>query len=432
MTPLVQDKVLIRGKFKEAHRMIKKVEVSRLTIGMYVHKLDRPYLETPFLTHHFLIKNPKQIDQLQAYCRYVLIDTEKGADLKPDSAETPPPSQETPKKESKKTSIPGENALRRALRVRNQAKKVIETILEDVRLGQTIETDGAKKSVNTIIESLMEDKDALICLSNLRHRDEYTAIHSINVCVLSVALGRQVGLGREELELIGLGGLLHDLGKMKVPLEILNKPDKLTESEFEIMKKHVLFGADLLKKIEDLPQRAIDFVLQHHERYNGRGYPLGLTGDGIDIFGRIAAIVDVYDAITSDRVYRKSMSPYEGIRKIYEWSANDFDKSLVELFIKSVGIYPVGSLVEVNHSDIGLVVSNNIDALKPCVLLLLDRHKQKYQPPRLIDLMEKIPDFHKYLWSISRILWPAKEEYLSGFLGIVEQEGCGEVLLDGN
>lgn len=249
--------------------------------------------------------------------------------------------------------------------VRNQAKQVLVNVIEDVRLGQSIKTDEAQKAVNSIVDSLMEDKDALLCLSQLKSRDQYTVFHSLNVLILSVAFGRQLGLGVDDLQMVGLGGLLHDSGKMKIPLEILNKPGKLTDSEFALVKNHVRLGKELLEKSGDFPKKALNFILQHHERYNGIRIP-----------------------------------------------------SLVEHFIKTIGIYPTGSIVEINHSDVGIVVSNNEEnVLKPSVLLLFDKQKTKYQPPRLIDLKEKLPDFNTPLWSVSKVLGPFKEELLGSLSG---------------
>ncbi|MBI5603908.1 MAG: HD-GYP domain-containing protein [Deltaproteobacteria bacterium] len=403
--------------------MIVKIEVDFLRMGMYVAQLDRPYFQTPFFSHKFLIKTQKQIDQLQKYCAFVYIDTEKGINGKP-SREDPnaqavknvPQNNGNGRKEREETGPPTGEELRRALEVHHKAKEVVKNIINDIRLGQSIKTDEAKELVEAIITSLMEDKNALLCLSGLNTRDEYTAVHSINVCILAVAFGRELKLVLGDLQKLGLGGLLHDVGKIKIPLEILNKPGRLTDSEFEIMKNHVLLGQDLLEKQGGFPSESIDVVLQHHERFNGEGYPFGLKSSQITLFGGIAAIVDVYDAITSDRIYRSSMPPHEAIKKLYEWSSALFDRPLVEHFIKTIGIYPVGSQVEINHSDIGVVVSNrHEDVLRPCVLLVLDNQNQKYRPPRLIDLAEKDPYYNRHLWSVTKIFNSVQKELLSPF-----------------
>ncbi|HMK65577.1 MAG TPA: HD-GYP domain-containing protein [Thermodesulfobacteriota bacterium] len=404
--------------------MIEKISTKQLMIGMYIHQLDRNYLETPFLKHRFLVKNPGQISQLQEYCQFVYIDTEKGIKPKEVPAErgqpVPEPVKTGPVTAPPKSThhSPAPSDLSRSYAVRNQAKAVIGNTLEDVRLGKIIDTAQVQGAVNAIVESLMEDSEALLCLTQLKNRDEYTVTHSLNVSILSVAFAKQLELPVDDLQMLGLGGLMHDLGKMRVPLEILNKPGKLTEEEFTVMKNHVLLGQEVLLEAGDFPRQALAVVLQHHERFNGKGYPYGLSQNKIDLFGRIAAIVDVYDALTSDRVYHAGMAPHEAIKKIFEWRT-DFDPNLVEKFIQTIGIYPLGSLVQINHSDIGVIVSNNPeDLLKPSVLLLLDKNNHKYQPPRLIDLSQKLSDF-KPLWVITKIFnSPLKEEYLTHLIQV--------------
>jgi HD-GYP domain-containing protein (c-di-GMP phosphodiesterase class II) len=407
-----------------ANKMIEKISTKQLLIGMYIHQMDRNYLETPFLKHRFLVKNPGQISQLQEYCQFVYIDTEKGIKPKEVPAEperkTPEPVPPGPATTSPKPAhhSPDPSDLSRSYAVRNQAKAVIGNTLEDVRLGKIVDTAQAQGTVNTIVESLMEDSEALLCLTQLKNRDEYTVTHSLNVSILSVAFGKQLELPVDDLQMLGLGGLMHDLGKMRVPLEILNKPGKLTDEEFTVMKNHVLLGKEVLLEAGDFPRQALAVVLQHHERYNGKGYPYGLSQNKIDLFGRIAAIVDVYDALTSDRVYHVGMAPHDAIKKMYEWRT-DFDPDLVEKFIQTIGIYPLGSLVQVNHSDIGVVVSNNSkDLLKPSVLLLLDRKNNKYQPPRLIDLSQSFSNY-KPIWVITKIFnSPLKEDYLTHLMQV--------------
>lgn len=403
--------------------MIKKVDVEQLLLGMFVTQLDRSWIETPFIIHKFQIKTLKQIDQLQRHCKYVYIDTEKGTDLHretcPQSIIAPAPGITEPEKssnqEEKDVPSPEVKEIRRSLEIHDQTKAVIGSILGDVRLGRTIETVKAKKAVESIIDTLMNDQNALLCLTQLKSRDEYTVYHSINVCILSLAFARRLGLQKDELGFLGLGALLHDVGKMKIPLEVLNKPGKLTDLEFEIMKSHVLLGKDLLENTPGFPAEALELVIQHHERHNGKGYPFGLIGNQISLLGGIVSIVDVYDAITTNRVYRGPMAPQEALKWIYQWSLTDFDPHLVERFIKTIGIYPVGSLVEINHADIGMVMSGNYEnALQPNVLLLYNGQKQKYDPPLIVDLREIDPQRNKIRWSVSKVFGPIEKKELTG------------------
>ncbi|MBA4394601.1 MAG: hypothetical protein C0407_13700, partial [Desulfobacca sp.] len=310
--------------------------------------------------------------------------------------------------------IPGAEEIRRSFEVHDQVKTVVKSLLEDVRMGQTVDTDQAKESVESFINSFVKDHNALLCLTQLKSKDDYTVAHSINVCILSLAFGRHLQLSKEDLGFLGLGGLLHDIGKMKIPLEILNKPGKLTDPEFEIMKSHVILATEILEKSNDFPSKSHEPIVQHHERVSGKGYPFGLQGSQIGLFGHILAIMDVYDAMTTNRVYRKATPPHEAIKMIYEGSSTDFDKEIVEHFIKTIGIFPIGSQVEINHADIGMIMSNNPEnTLRPTVLLLYDSNRQKYKPPRMIDLTEKDIFSNKIKWSVTKVFGRIDEEQFS-------------------
>jgi putative nucleotidyltransferase with HDIG domain len=407
--------------------MLKKISTREAKIGMFVAQLDRSWMETPFVFHKFRIKSAQQVDQLKAYCRYVYIDTEKGGDLDsrpPDplrSREPVRPAQGDERKSSsggKPDRVSLTEELKVARDIHGETKKVVDNILEDVRLGKAIDTSAAKKSVENIVDSVMRNRDALVCLSQLKNRDEYTAFHSLNVCILAVAFGRALVLPREDLQLLGIGGLLHDIGKMKVPLEILNKPDKLTDAEFAEMKNHVRYGAEILSQIADLPDPVVQMVGQHHERYNGKGYLLGLQGEQVSLFGQISTIVDVYDAITSDRVYRPGLLPNAALKKMFAWSATDFNQGLFERFIKSIGIYPAGSLIEINQSEIGIVMAaNRTDAVKPTVKLVKNRAGQIYRPAPLVDTAGREAQTGRERYRITKILDPIQEGItISAFL----------------
>jgi putative nucleotidyltransferase with HDIG domain len=396
--------------------MIKRIDVKWLQVGMYVTQLDRPWIETPFLLKKFLIKSPQQVSQLKEYCSYVDIDTDKGKDADAGipaadlDARTVSKLQAIEKEEGPpegSSQVPFEDEIQQALVTRDKTKEVVDHMLEDVRIGRSIDTAEAKQVVENIMESITRNREALVCLTQLKNRDEYTSIHSMNVCILCIAFGRHLGLRREQLQLLGVGALLHDIGKMRVPLEILNKPGRLTEDEFAIMKNHVTYAAGILEKTAGFSPRSMKVVMEHHERFTGGGYPLGLNGENISALGQLAGIVDVYDAITSDRVYHNHMHPHEAIKKMYEWSARDFNKGLLEKFIKCVGIYPLGSLVEINHADLGIVVSSHeASALKPAVMLVLDERGQAHEQPRIIDLMQKDKSGEKHKWTITKVMDP--------------------------
>ena len=277
--------------------------------------------------------------------------------------------------------------------VQREAQIVIRDIMQDVRLGKNIESDRVKRVVNNMIDSIFANQAALASLTRIKDYDEYTFVHSINVCILCLTLGRHLNFSREELEQMGIGALLHDVGKMRIPPHILNKPGKLTEEEFNEVKKHPLYTLEVLDKSQGIPDSSKQVALQHHERYNGRGYPRGLRGDEIARFGQIAAIIDVYDAITADRVYKKAIPLHEGIRIIYQGVKEDFSQLLVEHFIQCVGIYPAGTLVLLDSEEIGIVCAVNPEKLlRPNVMLIYRDSKTLYPQPFIADLMEKGED----------------------------------------
>ena len=294
---------------------------------------------------------------------------------------------------SSKEAILFAKELEMARVVQREAQAVIRDIMQDVRLGKNIESDRVKKVVNNMIDSIFSNQAALASLTRIKDYDEYTFVHSINVCILCLTLGRHLNFSRDELEQMGIGALLHDVGKMRIPPHILNKPGKLTEEEFTEVKKHPLYTLEVLDKSHGIPDSSKQVALQHHERYNGRGYPRGLRGEEIGRFGQIAAIIDVYDAITADRVYKKAIPLHEGIRMIYQGIKEDFNQPLVEHFIQCVGIYPTGTLVLLDTEEIGIVSAVNPGKLlRPNVMLIYQNSKSRYPEPIVADLMEKGED----------------------------------------
>lgn len=388
--------------------MKRKLDVQQLKIGMYVSELDRPWRDTPFLFQGFEIRSEDEIRELQRYCQHVFIET---AEI----YQTPPP--RTPAEKAVAHEALNHRKVERDLLIKvesqpllqsvyhdqttleeeiqavkethRETRELIYTVLEDVRLGKNINTLGAKKIVGELAESVIRNPDALTCFTQLKKKDEYTALHSLRVCILALAFGRHLGLERDELNLLGLGALLHDIGKMKVPNEILNKPGALSDYEYALMKSHVPRGVEILDKTSGIPRPAIEVARCHHERYSGSGYIGGLKGDQIGLFGMIGGIVDCYDAISSDRAYHAGMSAHAALKKMYEWRNRDFHPALVEQFIQCMGIYPIGSVVELNTGEIGVVVAmNRLRRLKPRVTLVLRADFSPLPGTTTVDLME--------------------------------------------
>ena len=406
-----------------------KISVHDLEQGMYVSELDRPWLESPFLFQGFLIESDELLAQLKQTCEFVYIDIEESrADIRPhlqtladsESVEIPSvPAQQEAIPEKEHVNFYAE--LRQAKRVYDKTRHYIDTALNDVRLGGSVDTKQARRLVGEMAQNITRSPNAMVWLTHLKNRDEYTSIHCINVCILALSFGRYVGLERHELELLGLGALLHDIGKMYVPNEVLNKPGKLSDAEFEIIKRHPVDGHKLLVTKDDMPQLSLDIVLHHHERTDGSGYPDGLGDAQIHQLVKIASIVDVYDAITSDRCYHDGMSPYEGLKNMYNWMDGNFSIDLMQQFIKCLGIYPIGSIVELNQGQVGVVVGINEETkLKPVVLLVLDKDKQPLKMRKLMNLASPKWEASGQVMRVDRIL-PASE-YNIDIKTIIEQE----------
>jgi putative nucleotidyltransferase with HDIG domain len=263
----------------------------------------------------------------------------------------------------------------------------MKDMLQDIRLGRQIEMELVEPLVEKIMDSIFRNQDALLPLARLKDHDNYTFRHSVSVSALLVSFGRGLGLERDIIREVAIGGLLHDVGKAKVPDEILNKPAKLTEAEFSKMKSHVVQSIVILQNTPGISQIALDVAGQHHERYDGSGYPNKLRGKEISLYGRMGAIVDVYDALSSDRVYHKGMAPTAALGRMLEWSKFHFDPDLVRAYVRCVGIYPSGSLVRLKSGRLGVVMEQHEDKpMQPRVKVVFHAIHQRYLPPEIVDL----------------------------------------------
>ncbi len=379
--------------------MKKKIKVlpEFLTQGMYVTELDRPWLDSPFLFQGFLINSHSLLDEVKTVCEFVYIDAElSDSDIRGQlQVLASRPSTRIKKITQKKPSHqPDESEhtnyikkLRQSRVTFDNTSHYIHQALEDARLGASVDTEKAKQLVSELADQILTNQHALVWLTFLKSRDEYTANHCVNVCILALSFGRCLGVNKQQLKQLGLGGLLHDLGKMQIPDNILNKPGKLTTEEFETMKQHPELGFRLLKDEKNLPMEVLDIVLHHHERKQAHGYPDKLTKDNIPLLTQIISIIDVYDAITSDRCYHDGISPHDALNSIYKWAEKDFDKELIESLILCLGIYPIGSLVELNNGMVGVVISASQSArLRPMIMLVLDKNKRYFKKRKILNL----------------------------------------------
>ena len=280
-------------------------------------------------------------------------------------------------------------------------------MMEKIKANGQLDAPQVIQSIEPMVESVIRNPDACIWLAKMKNKDSYTYKHSMSASIWAVALGRQIGLPIKTLKDLAVGALLFDIGKLKIPEEILNKKTRLSEKEFNYVKTHVEEGVKLLKQQGSFNQTVIDMVAYHHERFNGNGYPGQLAGTKIPIFSRIAAIVDCYDAITSERPYAKALSPSAAVRKLYEWRDIDFQAELIEEFIQAIGIYPAGTLVELSSGEVGAVLAEyRSRRLRPQILLLLNQNKEALCELATINLLEVTEDGQGRPLEIARALEP--------------------------
>ena len=349
------------------------IPVAGLKVGMYVCELDRPWLETPFLLQGFRIESLEDIDTIAGYCEYVYIEEQEDQWLKAEERsilEQPAPKKIYPHKPLNRQSFSAAGS------TISSARKLTRSFMDDVRLGRGIDVKEVKTTVSECVKSIMHNPDALLWMGKIRDKDEYTAEHSLNVGILAMTFGRHLGASEEELNLLGLCGILHDVGKMKTPLEVLNKEGRLTAEEFQIMKSHPVDGRDILMAHDDVHNAAVDVCYSHHEALDGSGYPRGLKANNISDNTRIITICDVYDAITSERIYKSGQSSLDALKVLYQNRETKFDNRFVTEFIECIGLYPPGSIVELKNGEIGIVISTNYRHRHlPKVLVVRDSEK---------------------------------------------------------
>lgn len=376
----------VRPGFYDKSKRSVKVHVSELRIGMFVSRLDRDWLETPFLMQGFLLESQDDIDTVIEFCQHVWIDAVQPKWVPPEERGQLDGSQRQKTSYINKVSARDEH--NEALTVFREARRLTKTIVDDIRLGGTINNEEAKATVRSCVDSILRNPDALLWMTKIRHQDNYTAEHCLNVCILAIAFGRHLGLSEAELEKLGLCGLLHDVGKMRVAPEVLNKPEKLNEKEWKQMKAHVIHGRNLLLASPGVTHAAVDVAYSHHERMDGQGYPRKLSAAGISEFSRIIAIVDAYDAMTASRCYAPAIPTTQALKVIYKDRGTHFDERLAIAFIKSVGLYPPGSLVVLKNAMVGLVLETNKRLKHLPKVILLRAGEEPLAQEKIVDLAQ--------------------------------------------
>ena len=381
---------------------------------MYIHDLNCSWIDHPFARRRFKINGKKEIYKIKSVgVKEVYIDTDKGSDVEDSkpvseirldiqtklsevSHSSKPPSLEISVREE----------MRSARKTKAEAAKLMTDIMSDVKLGKQIEISRLNSVVDDMVSSIFRNQHTLLAITRLHRVDEYTFEHSVGVAVMLIAFAKNLGLHRNIIREVGIGGLLHDVGKSLTPQHILNKPGKLTEREFIVMRRHVIDSYRILIKTPGIPENSIAIAAEHHERFDGSGYPHKKSGEEITKFGQMAAIVDVYDALTSDRVYHDAQVPHSALGKLLEWSKFHFNPELVQQFIQCVGIYPVGTMVALKSGLLGIVVDSGTKGLLyPLVRVFADFNSRRYLTPYIIDLSGEAGDNDKIIRAESPDRW---------------------------
>ena len=358
--------------------MRRTIPVTELQFGMYVAELDRPWTDTPFMFQGFVLQSHQQLQVLMKFCKSVVVDSERSelpqlAPLKPFALRYT-------------TQIAVEHELPRDRAARADTEEIMRAVRAAVQANRTLDATSIEHAVRAMTESVLRNPDALMLFSQLREKGDYAHSHAVDTAVYMTSFGRFAQLPEEQISLLGYLGLMQDVGKLRVPDEILGKREPLTEAELAAARRHVQHSVNILRDTPGLPPGLDDMAALHHERHDGSGYPKGLNGKDIGLLGSIAAIADTFDALTTKRPYASPVSPSVALNMLYKWRGL-YDPTLVEQFIRCIGIFPLGSVVELNSGEVGIVITQNTEKrLQPRVMVVRDADGNQLRPQKLIDL----------------------------------------------
>ena len=374
-----------------------RVSVRGLARGMYVSRLDRPWLDTPFPLEGLLLGSEDEIEKLQRICSYVFVDVSRGnsPDLRfveHDDGDDRPQRRATDeyvalRKVEWKVDTEFEAERGMARDVHERLEKDIDEVMADLKAGRNLDLAKLRDGVDAMVDSILRNPAAFTWIKELKRRDDYGYHHALGCAIWAASFGRHLGLEREEVQKLALGGLLCDIGMTKVPMDVLTRQGKLEESEADLVRRHVTHGLEILGNTTGISEKIVEIVATHHERHDGSGYPRGLKGEMIPIYGRIMGLVDSYNAMTCVRPHAQSRSPHSAVAELYKLRDTLFQAELVEQFIQTCGIYPTGSLVELSNGQVGVVTAvHSLKRLRPSVMILLDADKLPLAQFRTIDL----------------------------------------------
>lgn len=377
-----------------------KLNTEDLSTGMYVAELDRPWVDSPFLFQGFTISSRRELAQLREFCEYVYVDVENSReDLRSrvrraavlDRGTSGAGGAPQPPAEQRYRSFKRE--LARALDIREKSRQYLAVLLEDAKLGKSVSIESVRTVTAELLDTLLINPTASLWLTRLQNEDERTAMHSVNVAVVAMVFARHLGMDRTGIETVGMGGLLHDIGKTRVPASVLDKEGPLDEEEWRLMRAHPEEGARLLEQSGGAPQEVIEIVRQHHERHDGSGYPQGLAGHQVAPNALLVGMVDAYDAMTADWPNAPAVSLHHALVELHKDSERLFGKELVERFVQCLGIYPVGTTLRLSNGATGIVISHNrSNRLRPVLLMVADARGQPYRRRSILNLADDRPE----------------------------------------
>lgn len=371
--------------------MMKKVAIEELQFGMYVNELDCPWTDTPFVFQGFFLTTPEQLEVLRRFCKHVYVDPERVAEPERERVAAVPLAPAAPKlagtgRVHYQTSVSVESELAQARDIYKTSEESVYTLIEDFRETATLDATVAASAARSMSDSIKRNPDALVLFSTLKEREDLID-KALHVSVYMVALARFLEMSEADLEMAGLVGLLLDVGKLRIPNEVLAKRERLTPEELVLVRSHVNHSVDILEATPGISPEVVQAVAMHHERYDGSGYPKGLRGEGLGVIASIAGIVDTFVGLTSKRPYASPVAPSNALNMLHKWRGTVFHPTLVEQFIRCIGIFPVGAVVELNSGEIAVVIAQNQEKrLQPRIMVVRDAAGNPLRPQKLLDL----------------------------------------------